>query len=440
MEHKATAGYVIRNRPGDGLACGPAAGRVGLSAVVLLATLLLASPPGLGADGEAEPLEVWHTFGANSEDERIFLGAVESFEAAHPDISVEPVRIPYLQNLQQFINSSQGGEAPDVVRLSDTELGRIGHISVEGLPLLEDLRPHLTPVERARFEPRALNAMRYGGALYAIPVSQGTLTLLYNKTLFDAAGVDYPRDDWTTDDLIAAAKALTGDGVLGIALPIRWSYWFIPFLTGFGAILFDADANPTLDSPGSARALEWYLGLERVHGIAASSTGIETMSTQFQLSRAAMVLDGSWNWNTYVAAGLDLGLAIMPIVADTGTRMGPMLSVFGWSVSKQSASKVEAVKLAQWLSSYDAQKEFAIETYMIPTDLALARDPDIAANSTLDSYLRQTEFGTEVPTTRATYMVFEQLDTALELTSTGQMDARSALEAADEELERILRQ
>jgi len=408
-------------------------------AVAVLAAALLGVSPGLAADPQAVSLEVWHTFGANSVDERIFLDAVAAFETGHPAIAVEPVRIPYLQNLQQFINSSQGGEAPDLVRLSDTELGRIGHISVEGLPLLEDLRPHLTPAQRSRFDPRALNAMRYGDSLYAVPVSQGTLALIYNKALFDAAGVDYPRDNWTTDELIAAAKALTGDDTLGFAVPLKWSYWFIPFLTGFGADLFDAEDNPTLDSPGSARALDWFLDLERVHGVATSSTGIEAMSTQFQLARAAMVLDGSWNWNAYLAAGLDLGVAVMPIVSDTGLRMGPMHSVFGWAVSKQSAGKIEAVKLARWLSSYELQKEFALETYLIPSLRALADDPEIAADATLNVYLRQAEFGAEVPTTRATFMVFEQLDTALELTSTGQMDARSALQAADKEMERILR-
>lgn len=406
---------------------------------VWLAAVSIATPVMVGAQDAPAPLEVWHTFGANSTDERIFLSAVEAFEAAHPDIDVEPVRIPYLQNLQQFINSSQGGEAPDLVRLSDTELGRIGHISVEGLPLLEDLRPHLTPVQRSRFEPRALNAMRYGATLYAVPVSQGCLALVYNKSLFDEAGVEYPSDNWTLDDLVAAAKALTRDDILGIALPLKWSYWFIPFLTGFGGTLFDSEGDPTLDSSGSAQALEWFLDLERVHGIASSSTGIEAMSTRFQLATAAMVLDGSWNWNAYVEAGLDPGVAIMPVVAQTGTRMSPMFSVFGWGVSKQSAAKVEAVKLAIWLSSYDVQKEFAVETYMIPTDVALTTDPDIASNATLTGYLRQAAFGTEVPTTRAIYMIFEQLDTALELTSTGEMDAQSALEAADAEMDRFLR-
>lgn len=116
-----------------------------------LAVASLAVPAMVGAQDGSIPLEVWHTFGANSTDERIFEDAVDAFEAAHPHVDVEPVRIPYGQNLPQFINSSQGGEAPDVVRLSDTEIGRIGYITVEGLPLLEDLRPHLTPVRRSRF-------------------------------------------------------------------------------------------------------------------------------------------------------------------------------------------------------------------------------------------------------------------------------------------------
>ena len=119
--------------------------------------------------------------------------------------------------------------------------------------------------------------------------------------------------------------------------------------------------------------------------------------------------------------------------------MGPMYSVFGWAVTKQSARKLEAVELARWLSSYDVQKEFALETYLIPSLRALATDPEVAADETLNVYLRQARFGSEVPTTRATFMVFEQLDTALEMTSSGRMDAREALAAADEEMERILR-
>jgi ABC-type glycerol-3-phosphate transport system substrate-binding protein len=103
----------------------------------LLATLLLAPATILAGDQAANNLvELWHTFAVNSENERIIERSVDEFEAANPEIMVKVTRIPYSQNLPQFINSSQGGEAPDIIRFSDTEIGKTGYISVEGLPLL----------------------------------------------------------------------------------------------------------------------------------------------------------------------------------------------------------------------------------------------------------------------------------------------------------------
>ncbi|MEL7536586.1 MAG: extracellular solute-binding protein [Pseudomonadota bacterium] len=406
-------------------------------ALILLVTTATADD---STSAEQALVEVWHTFTVGSIDEEIFMQAVAEFEAANPEIDVEAVRIPYLQNLAQFINSSQGGEAPDLIRLSDTEVGKIGHISVEGLPLLEDLRPHLTPAQRVGVDAKALQAMRYENALYGMPVSQGALTLIYNRDLFDAAEVDYPTDTWTTDDLIAAAKALASDEVSGIALPLKWSYWYIPFQTGFGGAPFDAHGNPTLDSDGSAEALNYFLDLDRRHSIVSSSVGLESMSTQFQIGNAAMVLDGAWNWNNYVGAGLNIDLALMPTVAETGLRMRPMSSYFGWGVSKQSAVKEQAVELALWLASADVQKRFALQSFIIPANLELAADPDIRSNRVISGYLRQAEHGLAVPTNRGTSRVFEQIDTALELVLKGEMDAHTALRAADAEMERLMGQ
>ena len=109
----------------------------------------------------------------------------------------------------------------------------------------------------------------------------------------------------------------------GLAIPLKWSYWYIPFQAGFGGAPFDDAGNPTLNSAGSAEALDFFLDLDREHRIASLSVGPEAMSTQFQTGKAAMVLDGSWNWHNYVGAGLDIDLALMPTVSETGERMAP---------------------------------------------------------------------------------------------------------------------
>ena len=145
-------------------------------------------------------LDIWHTFAAESKEEEVFTNAVKLFEQDNPNVTVEITMVPFGNADQLFMTAAQGGQAPDLMRLSSDQLGAIGEIRVDSLPLLEDLRPHLTPQDRAKFEERALEAMRYGEALYGVPASQDCLSLIYNKAIFDSQGIDYPNEDWTHDD------------------------------------------------------------------------------------------------------------------------------------------------------------------------------------------------------------------------------------------------
>ena len=50
------------------------------------------------------------------------------------------------------------------------------------------------------------------GTQYALPFRSDFWVLFYNKTLFDAAGVDYPTNDMTWEEYAALAKEMTGKG------------------------------------------------------------------------------------------------------------------------------------------------------------------------------------------------------------------------------------
>ena len=180
-----------------------------------------------GAEGEQEiTLTVWHSFAAESQEEAVFFDAIAEFELTHPHIQVEVTGIPFADIDRQYEIAAQAGQAPDIVRLSSDQLGKIGEIRVNGYPLLEDLRPHLTPFERSTFDEKALQSMRYGDALYGLPASQDCLSLLYNRALFDAEGLAYPNPNWTTNDLISAAENLTQGDVYGLAIPVKAAYWW----------------------------------------------------------------------------------------------------------------------------------------------------------------------------------------------------------------------
>ena len=412
-------------------------------AVLLVSTLLLSGclnggePSGsTDANGldDTVTLEVWHTFAAESKEENVFLQSIKAFESIHPNITVEVALVPFGDADQLFMTAAQGGEAPDLMRLSSDQLGAIGEVRVDGFPLLEDLRPHLTPQQRGQYDERALHAMRYGDALYGVPASQDALSLIYNKALFDARGVAYPDATWTQDDLLQAATALTYQDVQGLALPVKSAYWWFGFQAGYNGSLFDASGSPTLNSNGSAASLDWLLDLELEHEVVATGTQTEGMKNQFIGSKAAMIVDGPWNWATYEASRLDIGQALLPVIEETGERVAPLVTYKGWTVSKQSAHKLAAVELATYLSSFEVQKDFALETYTLPTHVGLNDDTDITNDEVLSGFLAQIEVGTPAPTTRAMAMVYGPLVTAFEQVYTETATSAEALDGANTEL------
>ena len=386
------------------------------------------------AEGEQITLTVWHTFAAESKEENVFLQSVKDFETLNPNITVDVALVPFGDADNLFMTAAQGGEAPDLMRLSSDQLGAIGEVRVDGFPLLEDLRPHLTPVQRADYDARALHAMRYGEALYGLPASQDALSLVYNKALFDTRGVDYPDASWTQNDLLEAAEALTYQDVQGLALPVKSAYWWFGFQAGYNGSLFNETGHPSLNSTGSAQALDWLLDLELEHGVVATGTQTEGMKNQFIGSKAAMIVDGPWNWATYEASRLDVGQAMLPTIEETGERVAPLVTYKGWTVSKQSQEKMAAVELALFLSSSDVQKSFALETYTLPTHVSLSNDSELNADPVLSGFMDQIEVGTPAPTTRAMAMVYGPLVTAFEQVYTETATAEDALVGANDEL------
>ena len=282
--------------------------------------------------------------------------------------------------------------------------------------------------------------MQYGESLNAIPASFDCLSLIYNKAMFE--GHEEPNENWTLDDLLLAAQALSNGQASGIEMPSKNAYWWFPFLGGYGGQLFDENGNPTLDEGGSAESLDWMFDLELEHQVMSEGTQIPGMKQKFLDYEAAMIIDGPWNWADYedglVDLGTPIGQTLLPKVASTGEHLSPLVAYKGWAVSKQSKQKVAATQLALFLSSDEVQKEFALETYTMPASSALKSDSEIQENPVIAGFIAQAEKGTPAPTTRGMAMVYEVLAPAFEQVYTGISTAEEALIAADENLTTML--
>jgi len=147
------------------------------------------------------------------------------------------------------------------------------------------------------------DGLSYKGKIYALSYDFGPIILYYNMSHFQKAGVPPPKDDWTWDDFIQTAKALTreidGKPVSGFAAPNDFGT-MVPFIFSNGGDYVDADFKKSmLSKPESIEAMQWYVDLIYKQQVSAKvdDPGSTTWGPdQFYGSRAAMFTTGPWNF------------------------------------------------------------------------------------------------------------------------------------------------
>lgn len=127
---------------------------------------------------------------------------------------------------------------------------------------------------RDEFAPALLAPYQRSGALFGLPYAFNVRTLAYNRTAFDAAGLQVPSHEWTPSDFLAAAQALTkGEGD-------QKQFGYVPqggaqqdlffFISQFGGQLTTGsgvDTRANFDDPRVAEAIQWYYDLANVHKV-----------------------------------------------------------------------------------------------------------------------------------------------------------------------------
>ena len=204
----------------------------------------------------AQKTEVRLSGWASSPSETALLESLlYKFSVANPDILVkyEPITGDYKQALLTGIAS---GTEPDVFYLDIFWWQELAKNDV--LLPIDDLG-----LKRDEFIPALIDAFTYQDKTYGIPKDFNTLGMFYNKDLFDKAGLEYPTDDWTWDNLKESAAKLTdlsdtNKPVYGFCTPPDPGR-FPVFVFQNGGTVMNADySNTTLDSDAAAKAAEYY--------------------------------------------------------------------------------------------------------------------------------------------------------------------------------------
>ena len=206
-----------------------------------------------------------------------YQALVDAFEAREPGIDVQLIHIPSASDYRARLGADfAAGDPADVVLINYRRYAPFAAMGV-----LEPLAPYLRAsdvISAGDFYQVATEPFTWRGQLMCIPQNISSLVVYYDRDLFDAAGLPYPTDDWTWDEFLAAAKALTldldGDGTtdqygVGIEPSI---FRLAPFVWANGGelVVLESGQRPirlALDSRASREAVEWFVALQTEHGV-----------------------------------------------------------------------------------------------------------------------------------------------------------------------------
>ena len=154
-------------------------------------------------------------------------------------------------------------------------------------------------VDKSHFSDISLaNASGSDGTLYAVPKDRDTVGLVYNKEMFDAAGVSYPDDTWTWDTLVEASqKIYDATGYYGYMAygDDQLGYWNFVYQAG-GSILTEDKTRANFTDPATEMAMDFYIGLQKNDWCPDQTYFAETSpGTAFFSGKGAMFLEGDWN-------------------------------------------------------------------------------------------------------------------------------------------------
>lgn len=242
------------------------------SATAAIVTACAGGPPPLGAGpsgggppgGGAAPKTGRGVFWFNQPPQmEAFQKIVEGFHQAQDAVTMEVVLVPAQDLPAKLATAIAGGAPPDAVRLGGAAVNSLfianGHAAA-----LDDWDPKIGTYD---WLPGVQKSVTRDGRMHAMPVNSGVTALIYNKDVYQRAGLDPERPPPTLDQLLEVAGTISAGGggrVFGhytLTAPNSQTGadYFPTILWAFGGKEVSADgAKIAFNSPEGVAALRWY--------------------------------------------------------------------------------------------------------------------------------------------------------------------------------------
>ena len=370
--------------------------------LLLITTLLLAACAGTGANNGAgdsttsaapaagEKIEIRFWAHQNNSFNAADKAMIDQFMQANPDVTVKFETFPWDVFIQTIQTSVPAGNAADIIQLPGGYTCRFA----AGGQLLEVPEDVLTLSEaKAMFFAAPLGGQSCDGKLYGFPlefnVEYGGAYV--NSTLFEAAGVAYPPQWKTWDEVVADAEKLTtlgSDGVMTVAglhytnSDQLYTYFLAGILEQGVSYFADDERHFNFNSEAAIATIQKLMDMAQKNQVVDPiifNGESEWVGESFAQGHNAIGVLGSWYAGEAKIAYPDLTFDYVTLPPLMGAEH-KFSSVGGWgiAVSKSTQHPDVAWKLAALMgTNQENALAFNSTTGTIPAMQAVAADPKL---------------------------------------------------------------
>lgn len=333
--------------------------------IFLIVIMLITGMTLVGVAEEKEAVTYWHTMG--DAEEEALKKVIEMFEEQYPNIKIKPTRMAYDDFKPALLIGIAGGVVPDTARLDIIwvpEFAEIGAL----VALDEEMEGFDEIIANTYPGPTSTNFWK--GHYYGLPQDTNTQVLLWNKQMFEEAGLSGPPE--TIDEFVKYAAVLSNPDEEIYGYTMGGTYFWAPasIFYAMGGEITDSEittATGYINGEKSVAAYQVLVDMYRDESLSPLLLGgggigaFEGLAT----GKYAMIIEGPWAHPILKSdyPEFEVNFALVPRGLDVTTS-----SVVGGQnvvIFEGSQHKDEAMEWVKFLLSEESQLTIG-ETGAIP--------------------------------------------------------------------------
>jgi len=314
---------------------------------------------------------------------------IDHWNATHPADPITLTLIPHERMMPTFAGALAAGKVPDLLSLDlilTPDFMKAGYLKDITEPMAGN--PNVRKVVQAH-----IDLATYQKRLYGVPFTPDDSVLLYNKTLFKAAGLDPEKPPATSGEIVSAARKIRALG------PDVYGFYFSGSCPGCNIFtiapqMWAARGNVVLPAgcyaePLKGESIKQVLQDYRTmwtEGLIPESAKADPGDHATAVFRSGKIgMQAGANYAVALvkekAPDLDFGVAFLP-----GPRQGEVSSFAGGDVLTIPATAKHAAKALEflnWLLTDEPQLELYAKSGNLPSRTDLTKNKYFAADPRL---------------------------------------------------------